>query len=545
MRAVFRLGAALAVAGFGLLVGCGKSEPVAKVTEPLPTLPFEPPSEPKATGPLPPPSSAVLLPRPTEPMPPLPAIAPGLPGTPVGQPTGPFVPPNSPLAGGGDLLPSAKPIEAKPLEPMPEPKNEPKLQPPVTPTEPTKTPGEPSKTPETKPGKEEKIEYPKSVGGKTVDEWIAEMKIDPNNYQPLQPDGAAREAAVKNLVFFGPDVREKLVKPLINTISWDPDPGVQVAAITIISNIGFDLRKQTKPVVDVLAKKLGNSETHSTVKMYCVRSLTSFGSDAKSAMNVLRAPAQTRNSSWETRREVAIALGIVGMPEPPKKPGDPFNSPDEAAMNALTEVMISDPSIAVRIEAVKSLLSMGPPVPKNPAEYAKAVKVFLDRIKPRIDFENKNKKGDKGVYVWLLLLEIMYNGDLTDENVKKIADVIKAPDDPFHRLAALQALGALGPKAAKALPQIMDALNYPEQLLQLTAMMALARIGPSARPALEKLEEIKKKVPVKNLNDPPGTVPDDSLQKSAADAIEYITGKKKWDDLQEPKKDDKKDEKVK
>jgi HEAT repeat protein len=187
--------------------------------------------------------------------------------------------------------------------------------------------------------------------------------------------------------------------------------------------------------------------------------------------------------------------------------------------------------VAVRTEVVKSLLMIGPPRPKNPAEYTAAIAHFLKKVTPRIEFENKNKKGDKGVYVWLLLLEIMYDDRKLDENIKKIAEVIKAPDDPFHRLAALQALGAMGPKAEKAVPAIVDALAYKEVPLRMTAMYALMNIGNAARGAVARLEEVKKELPEIPLDAPKDYKPDDTVQKTAADTIDVILGKKKMADL--------------
>jgi len=63
---------------------------------------------------------------------------------------------------------------------------------------------------------------------------------------------------------------------------------------------------------------------------------------------------------------------------------------------------------AVRLEAVKSLLAIGPPKATNPEEYKKEIKPYLDSVEKRLAHE-KGKGGDKTMYVWLLLLQIMYD----------------------------------------------------------------------------------------------------------------------------------------
>jgi HEAT repeat protein len=495
-----------------------------------------------------------------------------MPGLPAQR--GEFVPPEKkidelPLPNAGPLapstpsspmLPSTKPSIANPFEPN---VTEPNLQeqkpdggqpppPPLPPPPPGGAPntpmapapggaGEPAKPGAADPGKEPEQpkapEWPKYVGGRTVEEWLSELRYSSSD-TPYQPDSQIRETAIKSLVFFGPDELKKVTKPIMNAILYDTDPGVQTAGITIISSMGYDqeTRKLTRAVVETLQRKLGSETTNSIVKMYCVRSLASFGHDAVSSIPYLNTYGK-RDRSWETRREVAIALGIIGSPPPPEKPGDPIGEPNATAMDVLIDNLLLDRTAAVRMEAAKSLLTIGPPRPKDPTGYAKAVQVFLTKIKPRIEFEGStvpkgtrvNIMPNKNVYIWLLLLEIMYDDRTLNDNVEKIAALIQSPDDPFHRLNALQALGAMGEKAAGAVPQITEALNYKEPELQMTAMMALARMGKKASVAVPKLQEISKVPPVIPKDAPKGYIPDDTLQKMALETIEYINGTKNFD----------------
>jgi HEAT repeat protein len=410
-------------------------------------------------------------------------------------------------------------LVAQPPATQPPVAQSPVAQPPATPSEGSK-------------GKEKEPTYPTEVNGRDLNWYLKETSFK------VQPDPQQRESAVRTIPAFGPSARRPAIDPVTNAIYDDPDPGVKIAAITIISNMGFDLRSEVKKSITAITTALNKSGPGDALRMYSVRSISSFGPDAVGAVKNLR--SISNDPSWETRLAIAEALGSIGAPG--KKDADP----DLLAAKTLLDYLVPDKCMAVRLEAVKSLLTIGPPKSKTPDEYKKEIKPYLESLEKRLEFE-KGKSGDRCVYVWLLVLQIMYDDRMMGENIKKIAKMIETPEGPnapLARLYALQALGVLGKPAAPAVPQIVSALAYPEQPLQMAAMVSLARIGNDARAAIPELEKIKAKLPVKPIDAPADWKPDDTMQKMASDTIDYITGKKKIEDARpEDKKDDKPGEK--
>jgi HEAT repeat protein len=505
--------------GLGVaVVGCGQpSDPkAARPQEPVTQVVAQPQEAPQ-----PKPAEAV----PPQEVAPQPAVA----AQPVASKPVEVPAPAEPVVFVAPQPPAAQPPAAQPPAAQP-PAAQPPATDPANPANPTAKPKEP--------------EYPKEINNKNLDHYLKEAQ------ERFQKDPQVRETAIRTIPLFGPSARKPSVKIITDVISSDSDPGVKVAAITIISSMGFDVRNEVRPSIQTLRNVLRLS-TNSIVRMYCVRSLSSFGPDAVDAVPELRTAAG--DPSWETRLAVAEALGSVGAP--PKPDADPNV---QAAKTLLTYMLgnanRTEPCVAVRLEAVKSLLNIGPPKAKNPQEYIREVKEYLDPLAERLKFE-AGERGDKGVYVWLLLLQIMYDDRVMAENVKKITKFIEAPDNPVLRMYALQALGIIGPQLAalKVNPQtaavtgpiadaaidtVILALKYPEPPLQYAAMNCLARIGKEARKAVPVLEEIKAKPPKKPLDAPADWKPDDTMQKLATDTIDYITGKKKFDDQAADKKDE-------
>lgn len=549
-----RAGVWAGVVGALALAGCGNPPP--------PVAQAPPDTGPVLTTPT---TSPATVPTPTPPpvTPPVGSapVVPGLPaapgGTPAAGPTTPtFIPPSSPTFTPPESLPGAQVPGTPPVQPpMPPAPQPPAPQPPVPqPPDPTKPGNPPTGTqPEPpQPTTPQKIEYPKQVGGKDLPGWLKELEYTGGG--PVQKDDQIREMAVKIIPSFGPDARKPAVRPLITAIGSDPDPGVQIAAITVVSSMGFEMREEVRPVLTVLQQRLGTSTSGNIVRMYCVRSLASFGPDAVGAVSRLR--DVSGDPSWETRREVAIALSMIGAApvddkgKPKMKDGVPVG-PNRVAIDTLMDFQLKDKSVAVRLEAAKSLLSLGPPVPKNPADFAELTKDIQKTIADVVKFEGgKNPrpngtKPDRGMYVWTLLLQIMYDHTKTTDNLKELARLVSEPDGPKAtevRLFAIQALGMGGQllkdvdktTKEKVVKALADALNYDyEPGLQYTTLQSLAMIGKEASdavPAVEKLATTAKPKPPPP-DAPKGTPPDDSLQRMAKQTAEVLKGTRKIEDF--------------
>ncbi len=535
-----------------LAAGCGPDANQAKLPPPpvaQPDTPLVPPlpAEPKPNSPAPP-----LDPKPDptptpnpSPMPPTgPGMIPGLPKQPMPGGGG-FVEPTLPTFPGFDPPKTDPKLDPKidpKIDPNPNPMPPvgPKVDPPkVDPPKPGDPPVvTPTTTPDPKEPQEQK--FPDKVGGRDLKSWLKELEY--GGAGPIQRDDHIRELAVRAIPAFGPTARAPAVKPLIGAITADPDPSVQVAAISVISSMGFDMREQVKPVIQVLRGKLANSVSGSIVRMYCVRSLGSFGPDAVSAVKDFTDCC--RDKSWETRREVAIAISLIGatdVDEKGKKRKED-GGPNVKAIEMLLNYQLRDQSSVVRLEAVKSLLALGPPYAKTPAEYIKNTEILREAAADIVKFETGkggrlNKYGggpDKEVAIWAMLLQMMYDDQSVKSNIAAIAKYVQEPSGDNAdqvRLTALQALGAAGKLSAPAVPTIRDALKYKhEPALILVAMNALALIGDEAVGAIPDLELIVKE-PVKPLpkDAPAWAKPDDSLQRMAKQTIEVIKGTRKMD----------------
>jgi hypothetical protein len=551
------------VASVLAVVGCGKEPtPVAQVSAPAdpPAVVTPPPSGPTT----PPPSGPTAPPTGTTPVVP---ILPGgvainpFAGTPPTGQGGTFVPPSSPTFTQPDALPGpGAPVPAQPPVPPTQPPAQPPMpgvQPPPAAEPPPATPPKPEDPPATPPTettKPAKVEYPTSVGGKNLEGWLAELVYTSGG--PVQKDDQMRETAVKMIPSFGPDARKPSVGRLIDAIRADPDPGVQIAAITVVSNMGFDMRDEVRPVLAVLQQRLANSVSGNIVRMYCVRSLASFGPDAVGAVPHLKNVCI--DPSWETRREVAIALSLIGA-TPLDERGKPKKNkegveigPNKLAIETLLDYQLKDRSVTVRLDAAKSLLALGPPVPKTPAEFAELTKEIQKTIADLVKFESgakgaptTNKYGgrpDRGVYAWALVVQIMYDDRKAADNLKELAKLVAEPEGPNAnqvRLFAIQAIGACGVLVGKQEPAVSekvigavtDALRYTEPVLVYTAMTTLALLGKDASAAVPTLQKIAAQEPKVPEGAPKGTPPDDSLQRAAKQTIEVIKGTRKMEDF--------------
>ena len=517
---------ALVLAGLlSFAVGCGKpdpvkSEPVAENTSP--PFPVDPPPKPPA-DPLPP------ITIPGIPLPPDEGHRPMTPPAPL--------PPDEPVVPGPMVvLPPAIPNPPNPAPPVgPEPVNVP--------------PADPN----------EKPKFPKLIAGRDLSEWVKEALA--------HKDPQFREAAIRVLPLFGPDARKPIIGPLCEVIrNKDSDPSIRVAAISIVTNLGFDfriddtkatpeekkkmaeLRAASREVIGALMNVMADTLPGSPLRLYCVQSLATFGADAHKAVGSLTNPSpgtlrmMATDFSWATRHAVAQTLGAVGVP--PEKDGKPdwTGNPYEPATDILLNILLKDRCAAVRVAAVQSLLMLGPPKVKDLAEYAKAIDKFLKpvvlRVEPAVP-GGKVLEDDHAVLVWLWLLQLSYDDRKLADNVKKIAHEVKEPKEPGVRLQALYALTALGPRSAPAMSELRYALeHYEDPAILAAAMTAVAAVGTKggadALPELTALKDGKRdeKKPEKAPKD---WKPDPTLRLFAADTIDVVTGKKKLIEVKEEK----------
>ena len=311
-------------------------------------------------------------------------------------------------------------------------------------------------------------EWPKEISGKDLKGWLAELNDS--------KDGAAREAAVKIIPMFGPVARKDALRTLIAVLKRESDPGVKVNIILVLGGMGADDDAEAKAIVDAIKPVITNSGLGSPYRLQAARALANYGPNSVSAIVELKTIVE--DLSWETRRAVAYALGRIGhAPDDGKTPpaAGERKGPNALALKILTDRLAAESSAAVRLEIVQSLIILGPPGFKNPAEYPLVIKPQIDAVQARLKLEK-----EKSVLVWLHVLLMLYDGtQLNDQMIHKVAAFISGSDSAA-RVAALRALGMLGEHSKVALPAIIAALS-DEQGIATEAILTLAALK-TARP---------------------------------------------------------------
>lgn len=480
------------------LTGCGGPEPVAAVPAPTETTTVSVAAANPPTNATTAPTHTSVTPSPRE------VAGPKASGT-AAYPPRPFTSPT--FAWRTTAIAAATPVPPtipKPAPDTPKPEETPAPKP---------TPAPEAKAPE-KP-----FEWPKDVNGKNLEEWVAEFR---------DPDPTIREIAVRVIPAFGPAARPVAGRRVMTMIAEDPDPGVRMAAMTTAGLLGHESKDDIKPMIYALRMAIGKTYNGSAIRLFATRALATYGGEAADAIPVL-----TKihiDPWWETRQAIAQALGRIGAPQyddPPAK--DPMtNQPvpkrpaNEMAKKYLVQMAHKDDCATVRLEAVLSLISLGPPYTKNPAEYLTLVQPELALIEQRLNSKRKDQlEPDKSVQIWLYVLLVMLDDRAYKDTLPKIAGYFHQPSATV-RAQALMAIGALGKRAAvqEVLAAVRDALMYEEEILVAAAVDCLMAMGDDAAGVLPDVEKLRDRTKNKKL------------KEIAEEGILVLSGKKKWEDVQ-------------
>jgi HEAT repeat protein len=348
-------------------------------------------------------------------------------------------------------------------------------------TPPTPPAGAPPKKDEPKkPDDPKKENWPKSVNGKSLGEWMADFR---------NPDPTVRDGAIKVMPLFGPEARKTAPKELIRLIN-DPDPGVMINAMLILGAVGTDNKDELRTAAKSMASAISRTAPGSMIRLHAARTLAAMGTDGHDAIGAVAGIAS--DPSWETRQAVAAALGRLGagiFEEKPQPPGAPYKpptakrQPSKTAMDKLVYALLKDDSAAVRMEAMQSMIVLGPPYTTNPAAYPALVAPYLTEINQRLKLEK-----DDTVKIWLYVVQMMYDDRSVDANMKKIAEFLTAREDAL-KVQALGALAILGPRARPVVADITQCIKDPEQTVAVAALTTLVTMGGAAKFALGDLEK--------------------------------------------------------
>lgn len=326
-----------------------------------------------------------------------------------------------------------------------------------------------------------KTEDPKKtsavVGGKTLDRWLDDLK---------SKDPSVRERAISTIKLYGSGAR--VAVPAIIRAMADSDVALRVNAIIALGMIGMD-QQDVQTGVTALTRALSDSQ--GIVRYQAAMALGRLGVDAKPAVTALVRTVRDA-SSWEIRQASAYALGSAVV--------DAKMPPDMLVIKALLSAL-SDASSQVRLEAVLSLITLGPPALAADKNYTMSI---LQQL--------LNNDRDQIVKIWARMA-LMRMDKVHDGHLKIIGGLLKN-SDPDVRIHAARALATIGPDAKGQVPYLMAQLDDKDLTVVYWVIVALAQMGDASLPALTSLAELSKHK-------------DQAIKRAAEEAIDKIKAKKK------------------
>lgn len=397
--------------------------------------------------------------------------------------------------------------------------------------QPTEPPKGPTKPPEPK--------WPVELGGKDLAAWLKDV---------TDPDPAVREFALKTLPNFGPEnVRRAAGKLLLTRMTAEKDPGVRITVFNTVALIGFESAADEKEAVRILAETASNSPPGSLSRLHAVQTLGLIGPRAEAAVSSLVGPPCT-DPAYETRRSVANTLGRIAFNE--------TTGPNVKALTALANTLARDVSAAVRMEALQSLVVLGPPwagpappggktPPKINWDAGKAV---ADSMRARLGLgKGKLLETDRQIEIWCRVVLMRFDEkEITEDNLRAIARHLDPKGELGPKLHALQALALFGEMAGSQVDAVVRMLDDDDPLVVNQTLTTLAAMGVRAQGAIPLLEKTEKKwaeLRDKRLKDPDlqktlvnlkpeekeravASLVEEQVRKGIADAIVWIKNSK-------------------
>lgn len=343
-------------------------------------------------------------------------------------------------------------------------------------------------TPTTEPN------WPKSINGKDIHAWLTEATTS--------PDPAIREFALKALPAFGPSAKKECSAKLLRRMAFpneggERDPGVRITLFNVAAVIGFENPNDEKEAIRLLGRTANTGLAGGLARLHAVQTLALIGPRAEAAVADLIGPP-CEDPAYETRRSVASALGRIGL--------DEKTGPNHRALGALSGILARDISAAVRMEALQSLVLLGPPWaavrkpggPVPPID-TKAAAVVADNMRTRLGVGKKAPlETDKQLEIWCRVVLMRFDPkEVSDEQLNAIAKHLDSTD-LGPKLHALQGIAILGESGAKKIDDVVKLVKLDDSVKTLedfnilvfnTALNTLAAMGVEARPAIPVLEK--------------------------------------------------------
>jgi HEAT repeat protein len=335
------------------------------------------------------------------------------------------------------------------------------------------------------------IKWPTEIDGRDIATVMKNLE---------DPDPVIREYGARLLPQFGPPAAQPTVsKVLIRRMNVERDPGVKAAVYAAVGGIQFVNEADNKEAMRLLVSAVDNAAPGSSLRLAAVQAIAQFGAKGSEAITVLTGNAML-DPSYGTRQHIAIALGRIGFNE--------TAGPNMRALSRLADNLARDESAAVRMEALQSLMMLGPPwaAPKAPgAKMApptdtKNAEVIIKFMRARVG-DPKAKipsvEKDKQVEIWGRLVLMRFDPrEINDDNLDAITRYLTGADNGV-KVQALQAIGLIGEGASRKLNDVLRLLEDKDAPYQVTvsAIQVLGALGAGAKPGLpnmQKFLELKK-----------------------------------------------------
>ncbi len=334
--------------------------------------------------------------------------------------------------------------------------------------------------------------WPTDLNGKDIKTVMKDLE---------DPDPVNREFAARSIAAFGPPARKEAVSKLLlkrMNVLVETDPGVRFAVYSAVGSIPFENEADNNEALRILIGVIDNAPSGSSSRYQAVQTIAMFGPRGEGAILALAERIAKGDASYETRRTMAGALGRIAFHE--------TAGPNMKAMVALADHYSKDPSAAVRMEALQSLMLLGPPwaeVKKKDAKGPPAIKTedaarIVKFMKARVgDPTTKPKptlglEKDKQVEIWARLVMMRFDPkEINDDNLDAFAKHLTTPEVGV-KVQALQAIGMIGEAAGKKVDAVARLLSEKNQPMQLTlvTVQTLASMGAGAKPAIKDLKEL-------------------------------------------------------
>jgi len=403
-----------------------------------------------------------------------------------------------------------------PVQPVPKQPDTKGKQPSPTPGAPGPMPGLPGlpSFPGTGPGtgsgatqpdrKKDDIKWPKEINGKSAADFIKEMRTN--------SDPAVRESAVRALPAFGPKGRELGAQDLVDVLTKDSDWNVRIAALQVIPTVlvGYAKVPDTALANGLTAVVSMLSADHLNVRFEAVGASAAIGSylrlSQSKAISTLTLRGKDGNT-WYMRRAAAAALGSVGQSIQTGENPEDKSFPDSGAITSLLEMVKFDNCALVRIEALNSLIAMGPVLASQTKKW-----------RTDLEYVVKNDK-DKSVVLWARVCILRNDPAGVDGNkahFDAVASILKAPE-VGGRLEACNAMALLGEEAKSKLQDLLNIVTDAKEDLNVVgaALTAVASMKSQAKIILPVLQVAK------------ATPRTEDHRKMLEAAIDYVSDKKK------------------